>query len=195
MYNVVFIEASQIENDFGESKEKIDKLRALVENILKLNSEAINYIIITCLDEYKKEDYKINLLKSYFEAWSRCDDRIIVGPVVTKDLIMESPNKTMIDNSPLGEKQYMIISSFDNDTIDSILHISHGLDFFLKSKLQSRKNIVLTNDYVDFSNAMEFDDHNGRNITYLLSDKPGLEGFNECFDTYYNNSKTKKRIK
>ncbi len=194
MYNIVFLDIDKIDNDFYINQEKIGELEKLAHNIEGINPDCQNYLVFTTNEDVNKNAYKIGLIKAYFEAHHRLRNKIITGPVIEEKKSTDVSNYFKKENEPINSKKYQVIESIENNgiKIDYIVHITNGIDFFLYDDVIERKNISLTEGYDDYALPMDIDDSYGRNITYLISDKKGIEGFNDCFETYYESKNVLK---
>ena len=69
--------------------------------------------------------------------------------------------------------------------VDNLISVTHGLDTGFLDYTMKQKHIVLTDGHADAKSPIDIDTYLGKDITYLISEKNGLEGFNDCFDTYF----------
>ena len=178
MYNVVFIDLEQIDSYFNEKENIVKELSKLAENIAKVSPDKSNMIVITYNGDLKEKEYEINLLKGFFSVMAAKDSRFILGPVLTR-----STKGNEVEY--LDEKKYKFIKEFGVEAIDNVIHISNGMDFYLAEELASVNNILLYQGNSGLKNPLSTNNAVGKESTFLLSDKKGLEGYNDCFDAYF----------
>ena len=135
-------------------------------------------IVITYNGDLKEKEYEINLLKGFFSVMAAKDSRFILGPVLTR-------NTKGNEVEYLDEKKYKFIKEFGVEAIDNVIHISNGMDFYLAEELASVNNILLYQGNSGLKNPLNTNNAVGKESTFLLSDKKGLEGYNDCFDAYF----------
>ena len=196
MYNIVYLNIDRINDDFQSSKESLAELEKLVDNIERVNPEDENYLVLVSGENYDDVYYKIHLLQVYFGMHQEARGKIIVGPTITRDSILHclTLNK---DERQVGEKMYSVVRHIERAKvdIDNLISVTHGLDAGFLDYTTKQKHIVLTDDYADAKSLIDITTDCGKDITYLISKKSGLAGFNDCFDTYFENKNIIKLTK
>ena len=148
-------------------------------SITKINAKYTDLKLILFNPENgKQKEYEINLLKGFFSVMAAKDSRFILGPVLTR-------NTKGNEVEYLDEKKYKFIKEFGVEAIDNVIHISNGMDFYLAEELASVNNILLYQGNSGLKNPLNTNNAVGKESTFLLSDKKGLEGYNDCFDAYF----------
>jgi hypothetical protein len=186
MDNIGYLNIDRIDDDFQSSKESLAELEKLVANIEKVNPEDENYLVLVSGENYEDVYYKIHLLQAYFDMHQKARGKIIVGPAITRDSSLHCLTLTK-DERQIGEKMFSVFRLLEKAKaqVDNLISVTHGLDTGFLDYTMKQKHIVLTDDYADAKSPIDIDASRGKDITYLISGKNGLEGFNDCFDTYF----------
>ena len=189
MYDIVFLNVDRIDDNFQSSKESIDELTELVRNIEKIDPECIKYVSLVSREGLEKQVYKVELLKAFLEAHSKARNNIKVGSIFSEDETLYDNNYLVKDKNKesLSDKMYSVIDYTEKELIiiKNVIHITHGIDSGLHEKVKKYNNIVFTDDYESSYGTIDIDNSEGKNFTYLMSVKKDVEGFNDCFFTYF----------
>lgn len=204
MYNVVFIDIDKLEDNFQSSKEQINELMKLTENITNVSPDNSNIISIICNEITSEKEFKIALLESYFRVMSTKNPKIILG----RTLSPSKPYFKDVDYNPISREehleyiekkmaaqrlvhlddyQYDYLQKIGFNNIENVIHISNGIDFFLHEKLNMVNNISLTAGYKNNKLKINIEDNKDNTITYLVSCLPDLKGYNDCFEAFFAN--------
>jgi len=192
MWNIIFIGI----DDLGEYFQEPNQVKALSDfknNIIKI-SEGENSLVVFVSKKYLDEvKYNAALLINYMNFALSKETNIVVGPIITKDysadLYLKNNGEFEVtyDQSPVAMKQNDIIKILKDDGINKIIHITNGMEYEVDKKVEDLTNIVMYVNCDMAINPYEHDTIDGRDTTYLVSRKNGLEGFNDCMNTYFEN--------
>lgn len=192
MWNIIFIGIDDL-GDYFQEPDQVKALSDFKNNIIKLSEGENSFVVFVSRKYLDEVRYNAALLINYMNFALSKETNIVVGPVITKDysadLYLKNNGEFEVtcDQSPVATKQNEIIDILKEDGIGKIIHITNGIDYEVDKKNEDLSNIIM---YVDCNlaiNPYEHDTIDGRDTTYLVSKESGLNGFNDCMNTYFEN--------
>ena len=195
MWNIVFVGIDKLDINY-ESPESLGELETFKDNIFKLIKDENTLLVFTADDKLENVRFNAALIVNYFSVAALNKDNIVIGNLLTEDTIADlcvrNDSNTCYTNSydPISVKKFDTIRAIGQENISKIVHLTDGVEFFLLQDISKLNNIVTAVNY-DAPNdiAINYDNVNGRNITYLVSKEQSLKGFNDCFTNYFKYQK------
>ena len=197
MVNIVFIDVNKLNINFKyqESDKISQKLNQLKENILRLVGSEKTLIVFVSKDKIDAVKYDAALLINYFNAITLNMDNVVIGDLLTSDAVANlcisddanihlNDSKKSVENKQLDE-----ILTVGKDNISRVVHITDGVEYFFLRSIADLDNISMYTGYDYPGSNIDYDPKAMPKTVYLISKEPGIDGFNDCFETYFAHEK------
>ena len=200
MYNVVFVGVDGLGTSFAENKEALDEIIKLKENIESI-SEGLKTIIYFISSETLNDVmYNASVLMNIFNLYTAGNPNLEVKTLLTKDAISDltvnkaNGGETIKSNLDTSLKQVRALKSIGRRNIAKTTHVGHGIYFDVHEFLLNIPTTVMTDDF-ESTKEIITKDYLAKDMTYIVSASKGLKGYNECFETYFEDQKAPLLIK
>ena len=182
MKNVVFIDVDKLGIGFQEN---IQELNNLKDNILKLGEESELDIFFTSENPLEKAKYQAALIMHYFNAVAKGNDNIKIGSLLTDDYVTDLglENKVSLEKNSksISDKELGALSNIGLNNVNNLVFLSGNFSVSLWFESDCKNTLVLNEGEKEALPIKRV----GKDVILLSSSKAGIEGFNDCFNTYY----------